>query len=82
VGGSGSTCFGSHDAQRDNDQSTTGTDDANESNDRWQRSACVSSRGVYLLRVGGPDEEAFVSGSGVDRGGERRIWGYNVTEHA
>jgi hypothetical protein len=40
VDGSGSTCFGSHDAQRDNDQSTAGSGDANRCGDGGLRAAC------------------------------------------
>jgi hypothetical protein len=40
VGGSGSTCFGSHDAQRDKDPSTAGKGEANGSRGCWQRAAC------------------------------------------
>lgn len=82
MGGSGSTCFGSHDALRDNDQSTTGTDDANESNDGWQRTAGVLGRFECLSRSWGPGEEGFVSRS-VDRErAGRGKWHYNVTEYA
>jgi hypothetical protein len=83
VGGSGSTCFGSHDAQRDNDPSTAGSDDANGSNDRWQPTACVLSRFLSLSNSGSRAEEAFEAESGVDSGGEgrgRRHW--DVTGHA
>lgn len=80
VGGSGSRCFGSHDAQRVNDPSTTGKGDANGSYDRCQRPAGVSSRAERLEQRCGRGEEACVSGSGGCEGqrgsGNRQ---YNVT---
>jgi len=83
VDGSGSMCFGSHDAQRDKDPSTTGSDDANGTDDRWQQSACVLTRAGWLSRVRGQGEEAFVSGSGGCRSGDgRRRRAQNVTEQA
>jgi hypothetical protein len=76
-------CFGSHDAQRDNDQSTTGSSDANGSDERCRRAAPVVPRAGWLWRGYGHEEEASVSGGSVGGGrGERPKRHCNVNKRA
>lgn len=71
MGGSGSWCFGSHDAPRDNDPSTAGSDEANGSGSLSQRSAAAQLEpGGYQgaaareKRLPGP----VAAGRGVEEG--------------
>lgn len=72
MGGLGSTCYGSHDAQRDNDQSTTGRCDTNEIRDGGKRYRCVLRPGACLLQRGDAKNEALVARRPVGEGAVRR----------